>query len=138
MDVLSNIFALTTLYSTIRLAAPLLLCALGGLFSERAGVINIALEGLLIAGAFTAATVTYYVHNPWLGLLAAIGAGILIVLIHAVACIQFEADQVVSGTAINILMLGGPTLIGGALFGTSGSAPQIPQDQVIPLASILI
>jgi ABC-type uncharacterized transport system permease subunit len=138
MDVLANIFALTTLYSTIRLATPLLLCALGGLLSERSGVINIALEGLLIGGAFTAATVTYYGHNPWLGLLAAMVAGILIALVHAVACIQFEADQVVSGTAINILMLGGPTLIGGALFGTSGSTPQIPQEQLIPVAPIFI
>src|SRR6185295_6508438 len=133
MDVLANIFALTTLYSSIRLATPMLLCALGGLFSERSGVINIALEGLLIGGAFTAATVTYYSGNPWLGLGAAIAAGGLISAIHAIACIQFEADQVVSGTAINILMLGGPTLISGALFNTTGSTPQIPQGQLMPL-----
>src|SRR5689334_11677703 len=111
MDVIRNILGLTTLYSSIRLATPMLLCALGGLFSERSGVINIALEGLLIGGAFTAATVTHYSGNPWLGLIAAMGAGVLIAFVHALACIRFEADQVVSGTAINILMLGGPTLI---------------------------
>jgi simple sugar transport system permease protein len=126
------------LYSTIRLATPLLLAALGGLFSERSGVINIALEGLLLAGAFTGATVTYYAGNPWIGLIAAVIAGILIALIHAIACIEFDADQVVSGTAINILMLGGPTLVSGALFQTTGSTPQLPRSELLPNAPIAI
>ena len=103
--------------STIRLATPLLLAALGGLFSERSGVINIALEGLMLAGAFTAAAVTYAVRAvPGSGLLAGIAAGLLVAAIHAVACIKFKADQVVSGTAINILFLGVPALLSGAFF----------------------
>ena len=113
---MADIFKLSLLYSTIRLATPLLLAALGGLISERSGVINIALEGLMLAGAFTSAVVTHYAANPWIGLLAGIGAGVFIALIHAVACIQFDANQVVTGTAINILMLGVPTLLSGALF----------------------
>ena len=133
-----EIFTLAILYSTVRLATPLLLAALGGLLSERSGVINIALEGLMLAGAFTSATVTHYVGNPWLGLLAGIAAGILIALIHGVACIHFEADQVVTGTAINILMLGVPTLLSGALFETTGSTPQIPRTNLIPNAPILL
>src|SRR5882672_11218306 len=96
-----NIFTLAIIYSTIRLATPLLLAALGGLFSERSGVINIALEGLMLAGAFTGATVTHYAGNPWIGLMAAMAAGIFIASIHAIACIEFKADQVVTGTAIN-------------------------------------
>ena len=135
---MKGILSLAIIYSTIRLATPLLLAAMGGLFTERSGVINIALEGLMLAGAFTSATVTHYAGNPWLGLLAGIAAGVFIACIHAVACIRFEANQVVSGTAINILMLGVPTLLSGALFDTTGSTPQIPQTQLIPNAPVII
>jgi len=129
-----DIFSLALILSTFRLATPLLLAALGGLFSERAGVINIALEGLMLAGAFTAATVTHYAGSPWVGLLAAVAAGVAIALIHAVVCIEFKADQVVSGTAINILMLGVPALLSGAFFESTGATPQIPREDLIPRA----
>jgi general nucleoside transport system permease protein len=135
---MEEIFKFSILFSTIRLATPLLLAALGGLISERSGVINIALEGLMLAGAFTGAVVAHYAGNPWIGLLAGIGAGVFIALIHALACIQFDSDQVVTGTAINILMLGIPTLLSGALFGTTGSTPQIPRENLIPNAPIFI
>src|SRR4029077_20771452 len=92
---MAEIFNLSILYSTIRLATPLLLAALGGLFSERSGVINIALEGLMLAGAFTSASVTHFAGNAWIGMLAGIGAGVFIAAIHAVACIQWKSDQVV-------------------------------------------
>ena len=135
---MEDIFKLSILYSTIRMATPLLLAALGGLFSERSGVINIALEGLMLAGAFTSAVVTHYAGNPWIGLIAGIGAGIFISVIHAVACIHFDSDQVVTGTAINILMFGIPTLVSGALFGTTGSTPQIPRVNLLPNAPVVI
>jgi general nucleoside transport system permease protein len=130
--------ALIFLASTVRLATPLLLAALGGLFSERAGVINIALEGLMLAGAFTAAAVTHWAGNPFVGLFAAILAGVAVALIHAVATIRFRADQVVSGTAVNILMIGIPAMISGAFFLSSGSTPQIPRENLIPLTPIVI
>jgi simple sugar transport system permease protein len=135
---MGDIFKLSILYSTIRLATPLLLAALGGLFSERSGVINIALEGMMLAGAFTSAVVTYYVGDPWVGLLAGVGAGVFIAGIHAVACIQFDSDQVVTGTAINILMLGVPPLVSSALFETTGSTPSIPKENLIPNAPIVL
>jgi len=135
---MKDIFTLGILYSTVRLATPLLLAALGGLFSERSGVINIALEGLMLAGAFTAATVTHFVGNPWIGLLAGIAAGMFVALIHALACIHFDADQVVTGTAINILMFGVPTLLSGALFQTTGSTPQLVRANLIPNAPIIL
>src|SRR5262245_63632189 len=131
---MEDILKLSILYATVRMATPLLLAALGGLFSERSGVINIALEGLMLAGAFTSAVVTYYVGNPWIGLLAGIGAGVVVAGIHAVACIEFDSDQVVTGTAINILMLGVPKLLSGALFETTGSTPQIARLNVISTA----
>ena len=135
---MSELFSIALLFSTIRTATPLLLAALGGLYSERAGVINIALEGLMLAGAFTAAAVTHYTGSPWVGLLAGIGAGMGVAAIHAVACIRFNADQVVSGTAINILMIGMPAMLGGALYLSSGSTPQIPKDDLIPWTPVIL
>src|SRR5947199_5893329 len=111
-----QIFTLSMLFSTIRLSTPLVLAALGGLYSERSGVINIALEGLLLAGAFTAASVTFYAHSPWIGLGAAILAGAAVAAIIAIACIRFKADQVVTGTGINILFIGLPAVLCGSLF----------------------
>src|SRR5437667_6228064 len=101
MDI-RDILSLSLIGSTIRTSTPLILAALGGLFSERSGVINIALEGMMLAGAFTAAAITWAIGDPWLGLVAGAGAGMLIAAIHAVACIRYKADQVVTGTAINI------------------------------------
>jgi general nucleoside transport system permease protein len=132
--------------STIRLATPLVLAALGGLFSERSGVINIALEEKMLAGAFTAAAVTYAADtrlgmgsaSPWIGLLGGMIAGLFIAAIYAVSCIKFKADQVVSGAAINILMLGIPGLLSGAFFLSSGSTPQIPKDHLLPQNPVVI
>jgi simple sugar transport system permease protein len=133
-----DLFTVALIWSTIRLATPLILAALGGMFSERSGVINIALEGMMLSGAFTAAAITHAVHNPFVGLLAGMAAGLLVALIHAVACIRYRADQVVTGTAINILMLGMPAFLSGAFFLSSGATPQIPKDQLIPWTPILI
>jgi general nucleoside transport system permease protein len=135
---MAEIFTIALVWSTIRLSTPLILAALGGLFSERSGVINIALEGMMLAGAFTAAAVTYAVGNPYTGLLAGMLAGTLIAAIHAVACIRYKADQVVTGTAINILMIGMPAFLSGAFFLSSGSTPQIPKEQLIPRLPMLI
>src|SRR6195256_5182621 len=135
---MAEIFTVALIWSTIRLSTPLILAALGGLFSERSGVINIALEGMMLAGAFTAAAVTYAVGSPYVGLLAGLTAGMLIAAIHAVACIRFKADQVVTGTAINILMLGLPAFLSGAFFLSSGSTPQLAKEQLIPRLPMLI
>src|SRR4029079_1350866 len=129
---LRTIFNFTLIASTIRLSTPLILAALGGLYSERGGVINIALEGIMLAGAFTAASVTVFSHNPWIGVLAAMAAGTLVALVHGLATIKYRADQVVSGTAINILFLGVPALLSGALFDSTGATPQLPREQVLP------
>jgi simple sugar transport system permease protein len=135
---MAEIFTIALIWSTIRLSTPLILAALGGLFSERSGVINIALEGMMLAGAFTAAAVTYAAGNPFVGLVAGMLAGMLIAAIHAAACIRYRADQVVTGTAINILMIGMPAFLSGAFFLSSGSTPQIPREQLIPWTPIVI
>ena len=135
---MADIFKIALLFSTIRLATPLLLAALGGLWSERSGVINIGLEGMMLAGAFTAAVVTHFSQNPWVGLAAAIGAGVLTALVHAFVCITCKADQVVSGTAINILFFGLPALLSGAFFESTGATPQLPKAQLLPTAPIVL
>jgi len=111
--------------SAVRLATPLTLAAIGGLFSERSGIVNIALEGLMLAGAFAAATATFYSGSPWFGVLMAAVAGGIVALVHAVVCIKFKGDHIVSGIAINILAMGGPPFIAGAVFGTTSSTPDI-------------
>jgi ABC-type uncharacterized transport system permease subunit len=138
MDALAGIFSVALFASAIRLATPLILAAMGGLFSERSGVINIALEGLMLAGAFTAATVTHATGSPWLGLLAGMAAGVAVAAVHALATIRYHADQVVSGTAINILMTGVPALLSGAWFASSGATPQIPQENLLPTTPIVL
>jgi simple sugar transport system permease protein len=135
---MAEIFTIALIWSTVRQATPLILAALGGMFSERSGVINIALEGMMLAGAFTAAAVTYATGSPYVGLVAGMMAGMLIAAIHAVACIQYQADQVVTGTAINILMLGMPAFLSGAFFLSSGSTPQIPEGHLVPRLPIFI
>jgi len=127
-----ELFTLAMLFSAIRLATPLIFAALGGLFSERAGVINIALEGLMLAGAFTAAVATYELGNPYLGLLCGMAAGAALALIYAIATIKFEADQVVSGMAINFLMFGLPAVISGAVYDSAGSTQQIAKANLLP------
>lgn len=119
-------------FSSIRLATPMIFAALGGMFSERSGVINIALEGLMLAGAFTAAVVTYEMNNPYFGFLCGIVAGGLLAFIFAISVIKFEADQVVAGFGINILMLGVPALLSGAMYDSAGSTEQIPKEFLLP------
>jgi general nucleoside transport system permease protein len=116
---------LVLLAIAIRFTTPLLLAALGGLFSERAGVVNIALEGIMIFGALTAAVVAQQLEAPilavdptarviwvpWLATFAAMLVGAFIGWIHAVVSIKYRADQVISGTAINLLALGVPAVV---------------------------
>ncbi len=109
--------------STLRVSTPLILASMGGLVSERSGVINIALEGLMLVGAFSAAVVAYYANSPNLGLLAAMGAGIALAAVYALFVIEFKSDQIVAGTAINILALGIPPFFGKLLFDATGSTP---------------
>ena len=103
---MSELLTASLVFSTIRLSTPLILAALGGLFSERAGVINIALEGHDAGRRVHGRGGDLRDRQPVGRPAAGMAAGVLIAAIHAVACIRYRADQVVSGTAINILMFG--------------------------------
>jgi ABC-type uncharacterized transport system permease subunit len=123
---------LTLAASALRATTPLLLAALGGLFSERSGVVNIALEGIMLFGALAAAVVAQLVeapfvgrsvpYAPWLGLLAAMMAGAAVAWIHAVVCIRYKADQIISGTAINLMALGIPAVLLSGLYGNTATS----------------
>lgn len=109
----------------LRMATPLALAAIGGTICERSGVVNIALEGIMLCGAFAGVAVTLAIGNPWLGMLAAVLAGVVIAAIHAFASINLRSDQVVSGTAINILALGLTGFLMELMYGHPGTTDPI-------------
>lgn len=114
--------------STLRLSTPLLFAAMGGLLSERAGVVHIALEGQLLVGAFAGAVAAHATGSPWAGLAAGFVAGALFGLLHALFCVVLRADQIVTGTALNLLAVGLTAVTARALFGVTGSTPALPRD----------
>jgi simple sugar transport system permease protein len=128
------------LVASVRLAVPLAFAALGGMYSERSGVLNIALEGMLLTGAFTSAVATFYTGNPWLGVLAAVIAGGLVGLIHAFLCVSLYVNQLVSGLAINLVATGLTAFLARLVFN-GASTQRLPgiESIVIPgLANIPI
>ena len=126
------------LASMLRYATPLTFAAIGGMFSERSGVVNIALEGMMLSGAFFAILAAQKTGSWPLGLLAAMGAGAGLALIHAFFSIHLRADQIVSGTAINFLALGVTGYFFVDVFGEEGTPEGIPRipDVNLPLEKI--
>jgi general nucleoside transport system permease protein len=112
--------------STLRVSTPLIFAALGGMFSERAGVINIALEGLMLIGSFAAAVGTLITHSPWLGSTCGMAAGVLLAALYGLFVIRLRANQIVAGTAINMLTLGLTPFFCKILYDVTGSTPAIP------------
>lgn len=144
---MADFFTIALLTATLRMASPLLFAAMGGILSERSGVMNIALEGFMLLGAFAAATATYYSHNPWLGVLAAMAAGAVGGLVHAVWCVTLRGDQIVAGTALNLLGVGIPAFLVQRIWGMAGGSPtidnQLPTigrglNVLVPVAFLLV
>ncbi|MSS71096.1 MAG: ABC transporter permease [Candidatus Latescibacteria bacterium] len=117
----------TLLLIALTKSAPLILAALGGLLSERAGIVNVGLEGTMLAGAYAAAVGSLTAGNPWVGLMVGGAVGGLLGLLHALACIRLRSDHVVSGTAINLLALGGTGFLLFRTFGVHGNTPTVPK-----------
>lgn len=140
MDMLLTLLSL--LDSTVRLATPLLLAALAGFYSERAGVVDIGLEGKMLVAAFAAAATAAIHGSAWAGLGAGILASMTLALLHGFACITHKGNQVVSGVALNIVALGLTAVLGNAWFEMGGRTPNLPADArfgevTLPLAEAL-
>ena len=116
---------LQVLDTTVRLATPLLFACLAGLFSERAGIVDIGLEGKMLAAAFASAAIAAVTGSVWLGLLAGVVASTLMSGIHGLASITFRGNQLISGVAINFLASGLTVLIAQDWFGQGGRTPSL-------------
>ena len=128
-----------TIDATLRVATPLILCAMAGLFSERSGIIDISLEGKMLMSAFAAASMAALTGSPLLGLAGGILVSVALSLIHGFACITHKGNQVISGLAINILASGLTVTLGIALFAQGGQTPFLNKserftDIVLPFA----
>ena len=112
--------------SGIRLGTPLILGCLAGLWSERSGVVDIGLEGKMLVGAFASAAGATFTGSVWLGLLSGVAASVAVSLVHGYASIDQRANQIVSGTAINMVAAGMTALIGNAIWSQGGRTPELP------------
>lgn len=126
MDVTSFI---TILDSALRLSIPLLAACLAGLWSERAGVVDIGLEGKMLVAAFAAAAAAHAFDSAWIGLFAGLGASVAFALVHGFASISQRGNQIVSGVAINMLAAGLTAIVGNAWYGQGGRTPPLEGEQ---------
>jgi simple sugar transport system permease protein len=146
VDGVIDFFDLNLFKAVLRMATPLVFAAMGGLLSERSGIMNIALEGLMLAGAFAAVVGTYYLDSPWLGLLVALIVGALSALVHAFWSIGLRSDQIVTGTAINLLAAGVTVFLIQRIWGQSGRTPSVEKlpnltagiNVLVPIAFLMV
>ncbi len=122
----------TILFATLIYMTPLLYASLGSCFSEVSGVVNIGIEGMMTAGAFTGTVVAYFTGNPWIGFLCGGLAGAFFGMLHAVATVKLGADQTIAGTAINMLGPGIVIMIGMVLFNSTDTPALKQGAQTIP------
>lgn len=125
---MDEVLIASVLASTLRVSAPLLLCAMAGVLSERAGVIDLGLEGKMLFAAFAAAAAASVTHSTGYGLLAAIAVGCAASMLHGFACVTNRGDQVVSGVALNMIAAGLTVVLGIAWFQQGGQTPPIEPD----------
>lgn len=128
MNEIIFLLATTFMYST-----PLIFTAMGGVFSEKSGVVNIGLEGMMTIGAFAASWAAITYNNPVLGLAFGAVAGMLLALIHGIACINLKGNQVVSGVAINFIGSGIAVFFCRRLFDGASMSPPLDLDHKLPL-----
>jgi len=127
------------LAAMLRLATPIALAALGGVIAERSGVVNIALEGCMLVGAFFGVVAADRTHSVVVALVVAMAAGVVLAGVHAVAAIHLLSDQIVSGMALNILALGLTSFLDYQFYGNTGTPADlaaVPDVEIAPLAAV--
>ncbi|MFS4458561.1 ABC transporter permease [Bdellovibrio sp. HCB2-146] len=131
-------FVLPLLFATLRLATPLCFAAMGGFMSERSGVVNVALEGFMLVGAFAGAVAGVAAESAWMGWGAALMAGLLIGALFAFFVIELKADQIITGMAFNLLIMGAIPFITKILYSSTGSTPPLGVDDRFDFEPILM
>ncbi|MEN9225725.1 MAG: ABC transporter permease [Thermostichus sp. DRC_bins_24] len=134
------------LLATMRMATPLIWAGMAGLLSERVGIMNIALEGYILLGAFGAAWGSHLSQNPYWGLLAGGLCGMLAAALHAIWCVGLRADAIVAGAGLNLLALSLPNFLLQSIWGVAGTSPMVPKlptlagglNLLVPLAGLLV
>ena len=121
MEILERLFNITLIVATLRTTAPILLVALGGSFTTKAGIFNIGLEGQMLVGAFFAVIGAIFSGSPWIGVLCGVLAALVLALIFVLLVVTYKANEVVVGLALNILASGMTISLLKAIFGTRGS-----------------
>jgi simple sugar transport system permease protein len=143
---LSDFFTIELLKAILRMTTPLLFAAMGGLLSERSGIMNIALEGMMLTGAFFSVAGTHWTGNPWLGLLIGLLAAGLLALVHAFWCITIRSDQIVTGTAVNLIGGGMTAFLIQRIWGRAGATGDVERlpmiasgiNILVPVAFLLV
>jgi general nucleoside transport system permease protein len=148
MSDLGAVLDVALLASTVRLVSPILLAALGGMITERAGIFNVSLEGLMLFGAFAAVVGTAWTDQPAIGVLAAVVAAMVVALLFAFVVVDLRGDAIVAGLAINLFALGATTFLMRAIFGVQGgyydpTMPGLPEIRIpfvedIPIVGSLV
>lgn len=125
MTLFFAIFSATMLAQTLRTTIPYACAALGGVWSEKSGVINIALEGLLLSSGLAAVIAHHATGNPWMGVAAGVACGAFLAGVHAVLVVAWEVDAIVSGIALNLMAAGGTRFVLRAVYDSSSNSPAI-------------
>ena len=123
---------------TLRVSTPLIFAALGGMWCERSGVVQIGLEGIMLVGAFFAAVVTHSTQNPWWGLGAGMVAGLVLSLGYGLTVLRLRANQIVAGTAFNLFAMGIPPFLSMIWYDSTGSTPVIPSEALFRSAPLFL
>lgn len=119
--------------AALRMATPLVFASVGGIFSERVGIVNIALEGMMLTGAFSGVLATFATGSPWIGVLASVLAGGLLGYLHALLTVKFGGNQIVSGTGINLLALGATAYLCQVVWGSRGASQSVLGLEVVSI-----
>ena len=130
---MSNLLTISLVISALHLSLPILMPMLGGLISERSGVMNIGLEGMMLTGAFAAVLVTYFTGNPWLGLVGALASGVLSGCVFAFMTVTLRGNQVVASAAINLIGAGLTAALIPVIWGIDGLTPSVERIPAIRL-----